>query len=108
MHLNPSERQRLIQIARTTKDVRVLRRAQALLDLSSGDHPQVVSSRYRVALSTIYNWMRRGQDRGLASEALGDLPRPGRPRLARSYSGNRGRDPERSTALGGSQVSEQN
>ncbi|MGE3481409.1 MAG: helix-turn-helix domain-containing protein [Gammaproteobacteria bacterium] len=81
MRLSQTERDRLAQIARTTKDVRVLRRAQALLDLSAGDDPETVSRRYQVARSTVYNWIRRCQIRGLTDQALRDLPRPGRPRL---------------------------
>ena len=34
------DRERLKQLARGTKDVRLLRRAQALLDLDAGDQPR--------------------------------------------------------------------
>jgi len=87
MRLSPAEHKHLTRIARTTKDVRVLRRAQALLDLSAGDNPDTVSRRYQVARSTIYNWIKRCHTRGLSDEALRDSPRPGRPRSGRPDEG---------------------
>jgi transposase len=78
------DRERLKQLARGTKDVRLLRRAQALLDLDAGDNPGVVARRYQVTRSTIYNWMGRYLTRGLSEEALSDLPRTGRPPISRN------------------------
>jgi transposase len=77
--LTRQEREQLKQLARRTKDARLLRRAQALLDLDAGERPGDVARRYHVARSTIYNWIGRCHARGLSDEALGDLPRPGRP-----------------------------
>jgi len=57
-----------------------LRRAQALLDLDAGDSPMAISRRYQVARSTIYNWIKRSETRGLTDQGLRDLPRPGRPK----------------------------
>src|SRR6476661_774843 len=84
MRLDPVEYAHLVRIVRTTKDVRVLRRAQALLDLNAGDSTEIVSKRYQVARSTIYNWITRRETCGLTDQALRDKPRPGRPRLSES------------------------
>jgi transposase len=77
------ERTRLEQLARGARDFRVRRRARALLDVEEGKSPQLVSWRYHVARSIIYNWIKRYRTRGFIDEALRDLPRPGRPRIAR-------------------------
>jgi transposase len=61
--------------------IRVLRRAHALLDLDEGAPPELVARRYQVARSTVYNWIRRYQIRGISHAGLRELPRPGRPRL---------------------------
>jgi Helix-turn-helix domain len=87
LRITQHERKRLKQLARGATDVRVLRRAQALLDLDAGESPELVSQRYQVARSTIYNWIKRYQTRGLSHEALCDLPRPGRPTIARQGDG---------------------
>jgi transposase len=73
------DRERLQRLARGAKNARLLRRAQALLDLDAGDSPGVVARRYLVTRSTIYNWINRYLTRGLSDDALNDLPRPGRP-----------------------------
>lgn len=82
MRLGMTQQQRdaLKQIARRARDARLLRRVQALLDLDAGDSPEIVAQRYQVARSTIYNWVKRCQVRGVNDKALRDLPRPGRPR----------------------------
>ena len=77
------DRESLKRLARGTKDARLLRRAQALLDLDAGDSPRVVARRYQVTPSTIYNWVKRYLTRGLSDAALSDLPRPGRPPTGR-------------------------
>ena len=79
LRLTHYQRDQLKLFARRTKDARLLRRAQALLDLDAGDRPGDVARRYQVARSTIYNWINRCHTRGLSNEALCDLPRPGRP-----------------------------
>ena len=61
--------------------IRMLRRAHALLDLDEGNPPELVAQRYQVARSTVYNWIKRGQTRGISHAGLRELPRPGRPRL---------------------------
>jgi len=77
------DRESLKRLARGTKDARLLRRAQALLDLDAGDSPRVVARRYQVTRSTIYNWVKRYLTRGLSDAALSDLPRTGRPPTGR-------------------------
>ncbi len=81
VHLTETERRQLRRIARTTRDARLLRRAQVLLDLDRGDEPDRVARRYQVSRSTIYNWIARYRERGRSEEALQDRPRPGRPRM---------------------------
>ena len=85
-----AERRTLRQIARTTGDARVLRRAQVLLDLDRGDSVERVAQRYQVCRSTVYNWVARYGERGRAKRrTAGDggcgCSRPGgagiRPRL---------------------------
>jgi transposase-like protein len=53
------DRERLQQLARRARDVRLLRRAQALLDLDAGESPGVVARRYLVTRSTVYNWIKQ-------------------------------------------------
>lgn len=81
--MTEDERTRLKQLAREARDVRVRRRARALLDVDEGKSARALSWRYHVARSTIYNWIKRYRTRGLIDEALRDLPRSGRPRMAR-------------------------
>lgn len=83
LRLSAREREQLEQLARRARDVRLLRRVQALLDLDAGDSPGLVAKRYQVTRSTIYNWIKRCQTRGVSNEAFRDLPRPGRPPVAR-------------------------
>jgi transposase len=84
LHLTNDERTRLKAIIAGTRDARVWQRAQALLDLSAGDSPTAVAQRYRVARSSVYNWINRYRSHGVSEAALRDLPRPGRPRRASS------------------------
>jgi transposase len=84
------DRQRLRRLARAAKDTRVLRRAQALLDLDAGDSISVVARRYQVTRSTIYNWVKRYLTGGLSDAALRDLPRSGRPPTGRHDDGEDG------------------
>lgn len=90
MRVSEHERELLNQLAREVKEARLLKRVQALLDLDSGDSPQLVSRRYHVARSTIYNWIKRYRDRGLTIEAIRDLPRPGRPSILKKGHGRGG------------------
>jgi transposase len=84
LRLTRQQKEYLIQFTRRTKNVRLRRRALAILDLDAGDRPGVVACRYKVARSTIYNWIDRCQIRGLSDESLRDRPRPGRPPRLRS------------------------
>ena len=66
---------------RLTRDVRVVKRAQALLWLSDGDTPDEVADRLWVTPRTIYHWIERfeGRDDWPLAERLADAPRSGRP-----------------------------
>jgi transposase len=80
-HLTRRERSCLGALLAPTTDVRVFRRAQALLWLAQGDRPYEVAERLRVSRQTLYNWAYRFRDRsGFAlSDRLADAPRSGRP-----------------------------
>ena len=86
MHLRLSkiEKADLQKLARGNHDNRMVKRAQALLDIDAGASPQFVAERHNVARSTVYNWIRRCRIHGFSGEALRDLPRSGRPRLVLS------------------------
>jgi transposase len=92
LHLTPLERTLLERLLARADDPRVRRRGRALLDLAAGDRPAEVALRYRVARSTVYNWISRYQQLGVSEAALSDRPRPGRPRLARPQAGPGGGD----------------
>ena len=66
---------------RLTPDVRVVKRAQALLWLSEGDTPEEVAARLWVTPRTIYRWVERFERRDdwPLAERLADAPRSGRP-----------------------------
>jgi transposase len=74
----------LRQLAASTDQARILRRAQALLWLAHGDSPAAVVERLDVSRQTLYNWAYRFQDRTDLDllKRLADGPRPGRPRTA--------------------------
>lgn len=82
LKLNPFERRCLEQVARGSVDSRPVKRAQALLAIDAGQSPQYVAAKYKVARSTIYNWISRGRKRGFTYDGLCDSPRPGRPRVS--------------------------
>jgi len=79
--LTPKERELLREEMRRTKDVRVMRRAQALLWLAEGERVSSVARRQGVSRQTVYDWLGRFRERqgGKIGERLKDLPRPGRP-----------------------------
>jgi hypothetical protein len=79
LRLTPAQKKILMQFVLRTNNARLLKRAQALLDLDAGESPGLIAQRYQVARSTIYNWIERCETRGFSDEALSDLPRPGRP-----------------------------
>jgi transposase len=78
--LNARERSALEGLVSGSKDVRQLKRAQALLAVAAGEAVTDVARRLQVARNTIYNWMARVQDRaGALAERLLDADRSGRP-----------------------------
>jgi transposase len=79
IRLTDEEREQLRLLARRTKDVRVLRRAQVLLGLDRGERVIDLAERYQVSRATVYNWIQRYRRWGISVEAMMDRPRPGRP-----------------------------
>jgi|SRR5947209_3914282 len=82
--LRPDDRALLEYWVGRTAQATELRRALALLWLDDGDDPQAVADRLLVSRQTVYNWVRRFQDRRGAplDERLADGPRDGRPPTA--------------------------
>jgi transposase len=85
IHLNHVERRKLAAIARRTKDARVLRRAQVLLELDRGEAPTTLAERFQVSRSTIYNWVERYRTSGPCDTTFKDRPRSGRPRKGQGH-----------------------
>lgn len=78
--LNARERSALETIVSQSKDVRQLKRAQALLALAAGEAVSAVARRWQVARNTVYNWIQRFQERpGTPETRLVDAQRSGRP-----------------------------
>jgi transposase len=79
--LSLSERRALKKQIRETKDVKVLKRAQAFLWLSDGVSLHEISQRLAVSRQTIYDWGSSYQNRCHASfgSRLQDRPKPGGP-----------------------------
>jgi transposase len=79
--LSLSERRALKKQIRDTKDVKVLKRAQAFLWLSEGVPIHEISQRLAVSRQTIYDWVSSYQNR--CNESFGsrlqDRPKPGCP-----------------------------
>ncbi len=67
MTLTNKERQALKELVRNEKDVRIVKRAQALLWLNRGEQVQQVAERLGVTRQTIRNWVKRYQEREGAS-----------------------------------------
>lgn len=78
--LTSRERTALEALVAGSKDVRQLKRSQALLAVAAGEAVAEVARRMQVARNTIYNWVARFQDRsGAIAERLVDADRSGRP-----------------------------
>lgn len=84
--LTDKERQTLQELVRQEKDVRIVKRAQALLWLRAGERVREVAERLGVTRQTIRNWAKRYQEGERASirEELADKPHPGRPAKKRA------------------------
>ncbi len=78
--LSLSERCALEKQIRETKDVKVLKRSQALLWLIEGISVQEISQRLGISRQTIYDWVSLYQNRRNQSfkDRLYDRPKPGR------------------------------
>jgi transposase len=83
--LGNTEYKRLLEIASTTHDARLLRRAQALLWLNDGEAVEEIAEQLLVTRQTVYRWVKRFQQRhDLDLESrLGEGARGGRPRTVR-------------------------
>ncbi|MEE8301354.1 MAG: helix-turn-helix domain-containing protein [Candidatus Tectomicrobia bacterium] len=81
LKLSLSERRALQKQIHNTKDVKVLKRAQALLYLADGVSAQEIAKRLGVTRRTIYGWVSLYQNRCNKSvkDRLKDRPKPGRP-----------------------------
>lgn len=80
LSLLAKERGALEELVAQSKDVRQLKRAQALLAVAAGEAIADVARRLQVARNTIYNWIARFQERaGKIAQRLVDAERPGRP-----------------------------
>jgi transposase len=78
--LSASERGALESVIACGKDVRQVKRAQALLALAAGDTVSAIANSWQVARNTVYNWVERFQERtGPLDERLSDAQRCGRP-----------------------------
>ncbi len=84
LKLSSQERKRLQALAVRTTDAAVLRRAQALLWLASGQGIEEVTQRLCVCRRTVYYWVEQYEARDADDIAgrLSALPRSGRPRTA--------------------------
>lgn len=84
LKLSSQERKRLQALAVRTTDADVLRRAQALLWLASGQGIEEVTQRLCVCRRTVYYWVDQYEAREADDIAgrLSALPRSGRPRTA--------------------------
>ena len=78
--LSLSERRALKQQIKATKDVKVLKRAQAFLWLSEDMSVRAISQRLAISRQTLYDWVSSYQNRRNTSfiDRLQDRPKPGR------------------------------
>ena len=79
--LSLSERRALKKQIKTTKDVKVVKRAQAFLWLSEDMSVREISKRLAISRQTLYDWVSSYQNRRKMSfiARLQDRPKPGRP-----------------------------
>lgn len=79
--LSLSERRALAKQIHGTKDVKVLKRSQALLWLSEGISVREIAKRLGISRQTMYDWVSFYQNRRNHSfiSRLQPLPKPGRP-----------------------------
>jgi transposase len=80
LSLLAKDRGALEELVAQSRDVRQLKRAQALLAVAAGEGVTEAARRLQVARNTIYNWVARFQQRaGKIAERLIDAERSGRP-----------------------------
>ena len=81
LKLSAAAYQRVFEMSQAIDDVRVFKRAQALLWLHEGETYEEVAERLHVTPRTLHNWVKRYQQRAgwPLEQRLGDAPRSGRP-----------------------------
>ena len=84
LSLNPRQREELEALLAHTRWAKERCRAQALLWLAEGTDAAEVAELLQVSRQTVYNWVRRFQERAALDlkARLRDAPRQGRPRAA--------------------------
>jgi transposase len=82
IRLSDKDYQTLYEIALSTNDVRILRRAQAILWLSEGEQVEEVANQLMVTPRTVYRWVTRYNERKHLYMVfrLADTQRSGRPK----------------------------
>lgn len=78
--LTATERRELEETAHKTRDVRVYRRAMAILRIDDGEHPEAVADGLGVCQMSVYRWIARYNEER-TTDALVDRPRSGRPAI---------------------------
>ena len=83
--LTGSARAVLLELIAHTSDVRILRRAYAMLWLDEGESVAEVAEQLKASRQSVYNWLERFLDRGGLPLAirLSDAERSGRPTTVR-------------------------
>lgn len=80
IQLSSKEQQELDHLIQTTRDACVLKRAQALCQVASGEEIVVIARRQKVTRQTVHNWLRRFSRRsGSMAFRLSNALRSGRP-----------------------------
>jgi transposase len=80
LRLTSRDRERLADLARSSRNARETRRALALLDLDAGEPAARVARRFQVGRSTVYEWAARWADTARPRDRrLRDAARSGRP-----------------------------
>lgn len=86
LSLTNTERAALQDIVKRAREAQVVKRAQALLWLETGEAPPSIAQRLGITRQTVYNWVRSFQARENLSllERLRDRERSGRPPTKRA------------------------
>jgi transposase len=83
--LTKREKQNLNKVLHFTSDIKVYRRAEAILAMGAGDSPGAIAKRLHVSRQILYSWFYRfkdGQEDDIEKQ-LADKDKPGRPKKAK-------------------------